>query len=236
MKPPPGNRGSTGTDLLSPGLLRLLRLASPALPIGGFSYSEGLEAAIDGGRVGDEATVGDWLVAQLELTQARSELAVVAAAVRAVRTGDTERLRGLDRWVRLTRESAELRLQSEQMGRSLADWLRGLEPQAAATLTGWHPTYPVSYAIAAAAGEAALADICAAFTFAWAENLVQAALKALPLGQTAGQRVLARLCARIPAAVAQALALEEVQRQAFAPMLAIVSAQHETQYSRLFRS
>lgn len=222
--------------MLSPGLLQLLRLASPALPIGGFSYSEGLEAAIDGGRVGSEAEVGDWLSAQLQLALARSEAAVVAAAVRAVRAGDLERLRALDRWMLHTRESSELRLQTEQMGRSLGDWLRGLEPQSVAVLEGWHPTYPVAYAIAAARSDAALADICAAFAFAWAENMVQAALKAVPLGQSAGQRVLARLCAEIPAAVAQALVLDDDRRQAFAPMLAIVSAQHETQYSRLFRS
>lgn len=221
---------------LSPGLLQLLRLASPALPIGGFSYSEGLEAAIDGGRVGSEAEVAAWLSAQLQLALARSEAAVVAAGVRAARAGDAPRLHALDRWVRLTRESSELRLQTEQMGRSLADWLRNLQPQAVVLLEDWHPSYPVAYAIAAARSDAAIADICAAFAFAWAENMVQAALKAVPLGQSAGQRVLARLCAEIPAAVAQALALDDAQRQAFAPMLAIVSAQHETQYSRLFRS
>ncbi len=221
---------------LSPGLLHLLRLASPALPIGGFSYSEGLEAAIDSGRVGNEAQVAHWLSAQLQLTMARSEVAVLAAAVRAIRSDDTPRLHALDRWVRLTRESGELRLQTAQMGRSLGDWLRGVEPHCATMLERWHPTYPIAYAIAATRSDATVADICAAFVFAWAENMVQAALKAVPLGQSAGQRVLGRLCAEIPATVAQALALDESDRQAFAPMLAIVSAQHETQYSRLFRS
>lgn len=220
----------------TPGLLQLLWLSSPALPIGGFSYSEGLEAAIDTGRVASESEVGQWLSAQLQLGQARSDLAVVAQAVPAARRSDMARLRELDTWVLCTRESSELRLQTEQMGRSLIDWLCGIDAAAAAPLDGWRPSYPVAYAVAAARSPASVADICSAHAFGWAENMVQAALKAVPLGQSAGQRVLAALTAEIPAAVGLAMALDDDRRQAFSPMLAIVSSQHETQYSRLFRS
>lgn len=225
------------------GLLRTLWLASPALPVGGFSYSEGLEAAVDAGRVHGEASAADWLADQLQLSLARSDLAVVAQAIPAWQANDLTRIRALNQWVLSTRETQEFRLQTEQMGRSLLAWAQSLGEQLgvgvlqqlqAADLQP--PTYPVAMACAAAASGAAVADSLAGFAFGWAENMVQAAIKSVPLGQSAGQRMLARLVAEIPAAVAQALALGDEDRQAFAPLLAILSARHETQYSRLFRS
>ncbi|MEH3085416.1 MAG: urease accessory protein UreF [Xylophilus ampelinus] len=221
----------------TPGLLQLIWLASPALPVGGFSYSEGLEAAVEWAGVATESIASDWLSQQLHLSLARSDLAVLAQAVPAARAGDVARLRALDDWVRRTRETSELRLQAEQMGRSLADWLRGLHPDAAAPLAGWQPTYPVAFAAAAARSAAGVADICAAFAFGWAENMVQSAIKSVPLGQSAGQRILERLAGEIPQAVADAAARAgDDDRQAMSPMLAILSARHEAQYSRLFRS
>ncbi len=224
-------------------LLPLLWLASPALPIGGFSYSEGLEAAVDAGAVRDEASAADWLVDQLQLSLARADLALIAQAVEAWRARDWPTLLRLDQWLRGTRESAELRLQSEQMGRSLIEWLKSLRrsdfPPPALPIALLAPTYPLAYALALSVlqppGQAPSHGLCA-YVFGWAENMVQAAIKAVPLGQSAGQRILARLCAEIPAAVALALRLREDERQAFSPMLAILSARHETQYSRLFRS
>jgi urease accessory protein len=221
---------------IAPGLLPLIWLASPALPVGGFSYSDGLEAAIEAGSVQDAASASAWLVAQLHLVQARSDLAVVAQSVAAARAGDTDRLQQLDAWVRQTRETSELRLQAEQMGRSLGDWLRSLHGADAVQPTGWQPTWPVAFGIAAARTGAAVQDACAACAFSWAENQAAAAIKAIPLGQTDGQRILAALAAEIPAAVAHAQSLDDAGRQALAPMLAIRSSQHETQYSRLFRS
>ena len=214
-------------------LLRLIWLASPALPVGGFSYSEGLESAVEAGLAKDEATAGDWLLDQLHLALAESDLAVVAQAVAAFRTGDAARVQELDRWVRRTRETAEMRLQSEQMGRSLGDWGRSLDTGAGAP----EPlTYPVAFARAASAVDAPARDVVLAYAFGWAENMMQAAIKAVPLGQGAGQRILQRLGGAIPPAVDRAMALRDDERQAFTPRLAILSAQHETQYSRLFRS
>ena len=223
---------ATATDL---ALLQLIWLASPALPIGGFSYSEGMEAAVDASLVKDEATAADWLLAQLHLTLARADLAVVAQAIPAWQRHDLQRIEELDQWVRQTRETSEFRQQTGQMGRSLIEWLRAVRPELLQSVDRHH-TYPVAFALAASATGATTRDCLLAFTFGWAENMVQAALKSVPLGQSAGQRVLGRLAAEMPAAVDVALALHDEERQAFSPMLAILSARHEIQYSRLFRS
>lgn len=223
-------------------LLQILWLASPALPVGGFSYSEGLEAAVDAGLVHDETSAATWLTDLLHLGLARSDLAVVAQAIPAWRRQDLVRVRELNHWVLQTRETLEFRLQTEQMGRSLLEWARQLgelgagvfEQLQAANLTP--PTYPVACACAAASAQASVRDSLVGYAFGWAENLVQAAIKSVPLGQSSGQRMLARLAQQIPEAVDHALALPDEARQAFSPMLAILSARHETQYSRLFRS
>jgi urease accessory protein len=221
-------------------LLGLLRLASPALPVGGFSYSEALEAAVDAGTAGDEAGTARWLSAQLQLGLARSELPLLAAAHAAWSVHDAARLAELNDWMRTTRESAELRAQTEQMGRSMLEWLRqqGHDQDRVATLAALRPapSWPLAFALAALDTGASAHDTLLAYGFAWAENQVQAALKAVPLGQSAGQRILARLAQELPALVQHALTIGDDERQAFAPMLAIMSSRHETQYSRLFRS
>ncbi|MDZ5459152.1 urease accessory protein UreF [Azohydromonas lata] len=227
---------------MAPGaLLDLLWLASPALPVGGFSYSEALEAAVDTGLVTNEEQARAWLLDQLHLSLSRADLAVVATAHAAWQAGDESRIRELNDWVLLTRESSELRQQAEQMGRSMLEWLRNQadaasDPRLAQLAALKPPTWPVAWALGAARGGAALEPTLVAHAFGWAENLVQAALKAVPLGQSAGQRILAALSRDIPAAVAHAMSLDDARRQAFTPMLAILSARHETQYSRLFRS
>lgn len=222
--------------------LHLLWLASPALPVGAFSYSEGLEAAVDEGIVHDEASASHWLASQLALGVARSELVVVAASHAAATAGDEDRLRALNDWVRETREAAEPLLQTQQMGRSLLAWLETLQSDdvpPCPTLPCLRalqpaPTWPVVLGCAAAWRGAPAAASLHAAAFGWSENMMQAAVRSVPLGQSAGQRLLARLVGAIPAAVAAALAAPSPQ--AFAPRLAIMSARHETQYSRLFRS
>jgi len=245
-----GTSTSTGTTITiitamgtEPGdanaLLQLIWLASPALPVGGFSYSEVFEAAVEAGRVRNEDQAAAWLSDQLALALTRSDLAVVARAFEAWQCGDAGNIEALNRWVLNTRESAELRQQTEQMGRSMHEWLKNRESaETLAPLAALAPapSWPIAFAFAASRCRASPRDALLSFAFGWAENMVQAALKAVPLGQNAGQRVLARLAGEIPAAVDHALVLADADRQAFAPMLAILSAQHESQYSRLFRS
>lgn len=232
--------------------LNLIWLCSPALPVGGFSYSEGLEAAVHAGLVHDEASTAAWLCDQLHLGQARSDLAVCALALQALRQCDVDQLQALSQWVLHTRESAELRLQSTQMGKSLLDWLPArlgperwaqIQPLARA-LTAVGATWPAAFAVAAhalldhaSAPQVPTHSVLLSAAMGWAENATQAAVRAVPLGQNAGQRVLAQLVAQIDQAVCAALAVRHIdEAQAFCPGLALLSAQHETQYSRLFRS
>ena len=235
------------TALPAASLLQLIWLASPALPVGGFSYSEGLESAVDTARVATEKEAANWLSDQLHLTLARADLPVLARAISAWRADDHAALHALNSWLLQTRETSELRAQTVQMGRSLLEWLKAVHPELVEGLarewastssarTDSTPSYPIAFALAAASTQAPVRDCLLAYAFGWAENMMQAAIKAVPLGQSAGQRILARLAADIPAAVDAACQLPEADWQAFSPMLAILSSQHETQYSRLFRS
>jgi urease accessory protein len=217
-------------------LLQLIWLASPALPVGGFSYSEGVEAAVEWAGIDSEAKATEWLTDQLHLSFARGDLALVAQAIAAWRANDMARVRELNEWVMVTRESAEFFLQTEQMGRSFVEWLKLHHADTAEVFANLPATYPVAFAFAVSRTDATVHDGCLAFAFGWAENMIAAAVKAVPLGQSAGQRILGQLANDIPAAVTRAMSLGDDERQAFAPLLAVLSARHETQYSRLFRS
>ena len=220
-------------------LLWLMQLASPALPVGGFSYSEGMEAAVEHGLVTNEHSAQTWLIDQLHLVQSRSELPVVAQAMRAWRTHDNAALQQLNDWVMQTRETFEMRLQTEQMGRSLLIWLRNHQAADEADMQlcdSLPPTWPLVFALALNTHAVDTREGLLTCAFGWAENMVQAAIKSVPLGQLSGQRMLAALSAEIPVAVEHALSIPDNQQQSFTPRLAILSARHETQYSRLFRS
>ena len=234
-------------------LLGLMWLSSAALPVGGFSYSEGLEAAVDAGQVYDAASAGQWLSDQLELSVVRAEWPIVARAQAAFAALDPLAMNAANDWVLRTRETAELRLQTEQMGRSLVEWMRAQvsgEPGAPAEVRArWAllkdlqgpPTWPVAFALAAWRTGATLRESLLAHGFSWAENQVQAAIKCVPLGQTAGQQLLSRLTQALARAVGAFEARGDPEAKppepvAFMPGLAILSARHETQYTRLFRS
>ena len=227
-------------SLAPASLLQLIWLASPALPVGGYSYSEGLEAAIDSGSVHDETGMQAWLLDQMQLALGRSDLPLLAQAIGAWAAQDAARIAALNDWTLATRESSELRRQAEQMGRSMHEWLRqratGDARLATLAQLAPAPTWPIAFALAAAQSGADARNALLAFGFGWAENMVQAALKSMSLGQAGGQRILAQLAADLPTVVEAALVLPDADRQAFTPLLAILSSQHESQYSRLFRS
>jgi urease accessory protein len=214
----------TGTERLA----RLLQLASPALPVGAYSYSGALEAAIEAGEVKDAASAGRWIGDVLEYSVARLEAPVLARML--AEGADSARWNA---FFLAARETAELRAETVQMGYSLDRLLPalGVEPLALA-----EPSYPAAFAQAARAWGIAPREALVAYLWAWTENQVVAAVKAVPLGQTEGQRLLAALGARLDTLAGQALLLADDEIANFAPRLALLSARHETQYSRLFRS
>jgi urease accessory protein len=218
-------------------LVRLLHLASPTLPVGAYTYSQGLEWAVECGDVRDEASARNWIEACLAHGVGRFEAACLAHMLRAWRAGDEARLIELDAEFAASRETAELRAETLQMGHSLAKLLHGLADFADMPLDGFaEPSFPLAWSCAAARWGVADADAVAAYLWAWAENQVMAALKAVPLGQTAGQRMLLALGERLPELARQAADAPIDAACNFLPAFAIASSRHETQYSRLFRS
>ena len=220
-------------------LVRLLQLASPALPVGAYSYSQGLEAAIEGRIVVDAATAERWIGDLLDEVLPQGELAVLARLLRAI-PDDPAAFAHWHAWWRAARETRELRAESEQMGAAMLAWMRETGTLHE-YLCDWPArnaplTWTGAYALACHADGVAAADAITAYVFAWLENQALAALKLVPLGQAAAQRIIRALAARIPAAIERALAVQDDDVASFAPGLALASAQHETQYSRLFRS
>ena len=219
-------------------LLQLMWLASPSLPIGGFAYSDGLESAVNSGMVTNFTQTKKWLTDQLHLTLARADLPLLAHSINAWREHDLKTVEELNHWFLMTRESSEARAQTIQMGYSFVEWLKNQENELTdyVWFSSIKPTYPIAFALAISDSNASLQDCLTSFAFAWSENMVQAAMKAIPLGQLSGQKVLQQLCQEIPLVVNKALSVPYGKWVSFTPMLAILFSQHENQYSRLFRS
>jgi urease accessory protein len=218
-------------------LLRLLHLASPGLPTGAFAYSQGIEWAVEAGWVRDAQTLEDWLGGQVAQVLARVDVPLLVRCYDACETRD---LAALAHWAASAlawRESAELRAEERARGRALADLAVALAvPDAAA----WRDTVAESqlaaFALVAARWQVPRDQAALGYAWAWLENLVLAGIKLVPLGQSAGQRALHRLAARLPEAVRAGLVVPEADIGASLPALAIASSAHETQYTRLFRS
>jgi urease accessory protein len=229
---------------MTAGTVALLQLASPALPIGGYSYSSGLEWGIESGAVRTEAAAREWIADALALALASFEGPLMRDAMRAAHAlpdaAALEALARLDAEASAARETAELRLESEQMGFSLGRWLAAVCPDAegdaliAARLAPL--SLPVAWAIAATRLELSERDALLGLFWTFAENQAMVLMKAVPMGQVAAQRLLRALTPDLVAAVDRALALGREDWSSAAPGLAIASARHETQYSRLFRS
>lgn len=221
-------------------LVRLLQLASPMLPIGAYSYSQGLEWVVAEGSVRDAATVRDWIGSTLELVVAPGEAAVAWRVLNAAFRGDWAEVAEWNDWFRASRETAELRAETEQMGTSLlqlASDLELLDAPARSAASMLSPiTLPAAYAFIARGFGVPPEAALTAYVWSWLENQVLATIKTVPLGQVAGQRLLAGLGARVPAAIEVARSIPDEQVSSFAPGLALASSRHETQYSRLFRS
>ncbi len=218
----------------------LLRLASPQLPIGGYSYSQGLEMAVENGQVTDPATARRWLEDQLLLNLARFEAPLLLAHCEAAARSDWPGLLQLAADHRASRETRELQLESRQMGYSLAQLLDGLpeldEPARRCLTQAGEPGLALAWALAARAWSIAPADALAAWLWGWLENQLAVLMKTLPLGQQAAQRLTSQLLPTLTQAQRHASELPE-HAWGSAPFgLVLTSMAHERQYSRLFRS
>jgi len=236
-----GNTGARGaamsTDL---ALARLLQLASPALPVGAYSYSQGLEAAVEADLVRDTASAAAWIGDVLAYAVARLEAPVWWRLHAAWSAGDFERVAHWNDMFRSTRESAELRAETLQMGYSLQRLLLEIgefdDPSLAQLRGITDITFPAAFAFAVVKWEIPARSALIAYLWSWLENQVMAALKSVPLGQTDGQRLLLSLAAQLPGIADEACAIGDDDLCNYTPGFAILCSQHETQYSRLFRS
>jgi len=218
-------------------LLSLLRFVSPSLPIGAYAYSRALEYAVHCGAVHDEPSAADWIVGLAVHTTARLDAPVLLRLQRAFSTADDDAVAHWNGFLLASRESSELRLEDTQLGAALA---RLLVSQGVARAEGFckrnDVCYATMFALAAVSSQLSEANALLGFMWAQAEGQVSAAVRLIPLGQTAGQNLLSQLIAALPACVAKAAALPDEDIGAFTPGLALASALHETQYTRLFRS
>jgi len=214
-------------------LLAVLHLASPALPVGGFAYSQGLERAIEDRLVVDEAGSLRWIGDLLLLSLARFEAPLWLRAFDACAAGDAAAFARCNDELLAARETAELRTESQQMGASLLRLLPALdvEPPSLGPIA-----YPAAFAAACALLGVDREAGLTAYLWAWVENQVLVAVKSVPLGQQAGQRLLIALHAPLVQAVAIAAELPDDELGSAAVSFALASARHETQYSRLYRS
>lgn len=219
-------------------LLGLLRFVSPSLPIGAYAYSRGLEQAVCSGAVHDEATAAEWIVGLLQHVSAQLDGPVFVRLYGALSRDDEA---GFERWNALllaTRESAELRLEDTQLGAALVRLLiaQGLAGGAERLRERGDICHASTFALAARGCDLPLPAALLGLLWAQAEGQTSAAVRLIPLGQTAGQRVLSRITAVLPGCVQRALTASDAEIGALSPGLALASALHETQYTRLFRS
>ena len=224
-------------------LARLLQLSSPTLPVGAFSYSQGLEWAVSTGAVRDEASAGEWLGVVLEHGVAAWDASWVAALMRACSAAAHPEVAELNGRFLASRETRELLAESLQTGRSMLELLRDAADLPPATLdllaaldAGDGLAYPTAWSAAAVARGIGVEDALVAYLWSWLDNAVLAALKTVPLGQRAGQRLLTRLGASLEPLVARAAARPLERCRNLLPGFTLASMHHETQYTRLFRS
>ena len=218
----------------------LLRLASPQLPIGGYSYSQGLELAVDQHQVHDSETSRRWLADQLLLNLARFEAPLLLAHCTAAAAADWNELTRLAALHRASRETRELALESRQMGYSLRQLLQDLpelDSNARNLLVEQHePGLPLVWALTAQAWQISPSEALAAWLWSWLENQLAVLMKTLPLGQQAAQRLTSELLPLLDQAQRDAESINESDWGSAPFGLILASMAHERQYSRLFRS
>lgn len=221
-------------------LSRLLQLASPLLPVGAYCYSQGLEWAIESGEVKDVASAQGWIGDSLQVYHARFELPVLYRLYQAWQAGHLAQVQEWDRFYQAGRDTAEGWAETRQMGYSLRRLLTELKEIPAGLVAQLNtldsPAFPTMYAAIAQHWQIEPEQMLHGYIWGWLENQASAAMKAVPLGQVAGQTILLALGEQLPQVIQAAMQLPDDEMSNFNPLLSIAGCQHETQYSRLFRS
>ena len=221
-------------------LSRLLQLSSTMLPVGAYSYSQGLEWAIESGTVHDLASANTWITDALMLYQGQYELPVLYRAYQAWQADNFADIQYWDAYFQAGRDTSEAFAETRQMGYSLARLLNDLGSLPVDFMVKVNslntPSFPTLYAGIAHTWAISAEDMLHAYAWSWGENQVSAAMKTVPLGQVAGQKMLMTLGDELPKIVTQAMQLADAEISNYSPGLSIASCRHETQYSRLFRS
>lgn len=225
-------------DLTTTALLHLLQLTNSALPVGAYSYSEGLETVIQSGAIATVTDLQHWLSQELSYGGIRLEAAVMLRACRAVQADQPAALEEWNQWFSAARDAEELRQQSWQMGRALTRLLADLDPALQPWLTacGTPCNFAIAFGVAAAFWQIPDRPALLGYLHSWASNLVNAGVKLVPLGQTAGQQLLHGLQANLTQTVQEVIQLQDDDLSNGGWGWAIASMQHEVLYSRLFRS
>lgn len=218
-------------------LPRLLQLASPMLPVGAYAHSEGLEYAVQERWVHDEDSARDWILGLLRHSLARLDVPLFARAYAGWLDGDETRARGASAWLLACREASELRTADRNLGQALARVLVQLgDDGARAWVRDADASFAALFARAAVRWRIPVQEAAGALLWSWCENMTAAAMKLVPLGQSAGQRLVFEAGSLIPALCAAGVGLEDDAIGGGAPGLAIASGRHEQQRTRLFRS
>ncbi|MEI6371776.1 MAG: urease accessory protein UreF [Nostocales cyanobacterium ELA608] len=218
--------------------LAILQLASPALPVGAYGYSEGLEMLVENGTITNADNLKFWLKSELIYGSIRLDAGVIVRAFHAVKTDDIEALKRWNLWLSAARDTEELRAASWQMGRSLIQLLGKLEPEILPLVhaVGYPSNYAIAFAIACAHWDINIQVCLLAYLHSWANNLITAGIKLIPLGQTAGQELLLGLQPLLTTTVEEILIMDDDDLGCCNWGLSLASMQHEIQYTRLFRS
>jgi urease accessory protein len=217
-------------------VLRLCHLVSPAVPVGAYAYSQGLEYAVQAGWVTDESSALEWLQGLSRHSLATLELPLLMRLHRAWSDGDDTAVQHWNAQLLARRETAELRAEELHLGRSLAKVLCEFDMVAAHIWRDASPSLAAMFALAAVNWKIPAVESAGGYLWMWSENQVLAGVKLIPLGQSAGQRLLHALIAEMPALVNSAASVADDDISTGAISLGLASALHETQYTRLFRS
>lgn len=223
-------------------LAKLFQIVSPALPVGAFAYSQGLETAIEQGYVTRPDELSEWCEGVMQNNLVRLDLPVLRAMLASLKQTDMAGLFELNLTILSFRETSELKNESTLMAKALLRLLNDLEYDlvdfnvAKNSSSNQDVDWVCAFALAVHLFEIETEQALLAYLWSWLENQVAAAIKLVPLGQTQGQRVLLGLGDRLPVFAQQSLHLNVDEISNLSPGLAILSSQHETQYSRLFRS